>query len=258
MFVNERHAFICNIVNKNGAVTVSELVTALDVSAETIRRDLLSLEKAGALSRVHGGAISHTHLKPAGGFKERLDEHRDEKYELSCAAVELIEEGDIIAVDSGTTAIEFAEALGVCCKKITVITHSLAVFNIISDFDNIQPILIGGTYDREENAFWGHLTHEALRRLHVSKVFIFPTGISLSLGIFDFHINLTDVQHTLLEIADKVIVLADSSKFEKTSMVKLAPVSPEHIYVTDSKLSDSIFELYKENNLTVLKGKCSQ
>ncbi len=258
MLVNERYNLIKDRLRKSGAITVSELISEFGVSAETVRRDLLALEKSGILSRVHGGAIAQAHLKPAGDFSARLDEHRAEKSELSLRAAELIREGDIIAVDSGTTAVEFAEVLKSLAIHFTVITHSLAVFNVISGCENIETILIGGTYDKTENAFWGHLTHEALRRLHASKVFIFPTGISLALGVFDFHLNLTDIQHTLLEISDKVIILADSSKFEKTSLVRLCDVSPEHIYVTDSELPESIFELYKENNLTILKGRNNQ
>lgn len=255
MFANERYELIKKRLKQSGAVTVSELTAEFGVSTETIRRDLLTLEKAGALSRVHGGAIAQAHLKPAGSFNTRRDEHRAEKYELSMRAAELICEGDIIAVDAGTTAIEFAEVLKSLPIRFVVITHSLSVFNIISECDNIETILIGGTYDKTENAFCGLLTQESLCRLHVSKAFIFPTGISLSRGVFDFHMNLTNVQHALLKIADKIIFLADSSKFEKTSLVKLCDLSPDHIYVTDSELPESIFGLYKENNLTVLKGK---
>jgi len=255
LFASERQNLIRKLIGEKGAVTVSELVSEFGVSIETVRRDLLALEKAGVLSRVHGGAIPRAHLKPAGNFSTRLDEHRPEKNELSVCAAELICDGDVIAIDSGTTAVEFAEVLKSLEIHFVVITHSLAVFNILSDCENIETILIGGTYDKAENAFWGHLTQESLRRLHVSKAFIFPTGISLSLGVSDFHLNLTDVQHTLLGITDKVIVLADSSKFEKTSLIKLCDLSPEHIYVTDSELPDGILELYKENNITVLKGE---
>ncbi len=255
MFANERHSLIREMINRTGAVTASELASRFDVSIETIRRDLLALEKAGALCRVHGGAISQTHLKPAGEFNVRLDEHRLQKKELSLLAAELISEGDIIAIDAGTTAVEFAEVIKKLQLRFTVVTHCKAVFDIISACDNIECILIGGKYDKVENAFHGHMALEAYRNLHVSKAFIFPTGISLSLGVFDFHPDLLGVQHTLLEIADKIIILADSSKFEKTSLFRLCKLNPEHIYITDSDLPESVFELYKENNLTIFKGE---
>ena len=255
MFANERHNLICEIVEKNGAVTVSELMSKFGVSIETVRRDLLALEKAGVLSRVHGGAISRIRLKPAERFSTRLEEHRAEKSELSLRAAELVEPGDIIAVDAGTTAVEFAEVLKILPFHFTVITHSLSVFNIISNCENIETILVGGTYDKTESAFWGNLTRESLRRLHVSKAFVFPTGISLTLGVFDFNLHLTDIQQVLLEISDKIIMLADNSKFEKTSLTKLCDMSSEHIYVTDSEFPEKLFELYAENNITVLKGK---
>lgn len=256
MLANERHSKIRAALTKTGAVTVAELAKAFGVSDETVRRDLLALEREGVLSRVHGGAIAAVTLKPAGEFSVRIDEHRREKNELSCLAAELIEEGDIIAIDAGTTALEFAEVVKNKFENLTVITHSLGVFNVLSQSDTIQTVLVGGSYDKDEDAFWGHLTAQSLRTLHAAKAFIFPTGISLSCGISDFHLKLADVQHTLLSIADKIIVLADSSKFEKTSLCKLCDLKPEHIYVTDGKLPATIYELYRENNLTILKGKC--
>lgn len=254
MLANERHSKIRAALTKTGAVTVAELAKAFGVSDETVRRDLLALEREGILSRVHGGAIAVATIKPAGEFSVRIDEHRREKNELSQLAAELIEEGDIIAVDAGTTALEFADVIKDKFKNLTVITHSLGVFNILSHAETIQTVLVGGNYDKGEDAFWGHLTAQNLRSLHVAKAFIFPTGISLSCGISDFHLKLADVQHTLLSIADKIIVLADSSKFEKTSLCKLCDLKPEHIYVTDKNLPDTVYDLYRENNITLLKG----
>ena len=254
MLASERQRIICEKLNKNGAVTVSELINKLNVSVETVRRDLLNLEKKGLLSRVHGGAIPKTHLKPAGGFAVRKGENRSLKYELSKTAVTLVENGDTIAVDAGTTAIEFAEVLKESFSELTVVTHSLGVFEILSENKNIKTILNGGVFERGERAFFGTLTTDAYERLHVSKAFIFPTAISISGGISDFNFELADVQRQIFKIADRVVILADSSKFEKASLVRLCDVSPEHIYVSDSKLPESIFELYKENNLTVLKG----
>ena len=254
MLASERQRIICEKLNKNGAVTVSELINKLDVSVETVRRDLLSLEKKGLLSRVHGGAIPKAHLKPAGEFSVRKGENRSLKYELSNTALTLIENGDTIAVDAGTTAIEFAEVLKENFSELTVVTHSLGVFEILSEKKSIKTILIGGVFERGERAFFGTLTTDAYERLHVSKAFIFPTAVSISGGISDFNFELADVQRQILKIADKTVILADSSKFEKASLVRLSDVSPEHIYVSDSKLPESIFELYKENNLTILKG----
>lgn len=253
MLANERHSKIRATLEKNGAVTVAELAKAFGVSDETVRRDLLALEREGALSRVHGGAIAAVTLKPAGEFSVRIDEHRREKSELSHLAAKLIEEGDIIAVDAGTTALEFAEVIKNKFKNLTVITHSLGVFNVLSQSDTIQTVLVGGSYDKEEDAFIGHLAVHNLRSLHVAKAFIFPTGVSLSCGVSDFNLNLASIQTTLLTIADEIIVLADSSKFEKTSLCKLCDLSHEHIYVTDRNLPDAIFNLYRENNLTILK-----
>ena len=254
MLANERQRRICEEVNKNGAVTVSDLVKKFNVSVETVRRDLLNLEKKNMLSRVHGGAIQMTHVKLAGDFSVRKDENRALKFELSKIAANLVENGDTIAIDAGTTAMEFAEVLKERFSDLTIVTHALGVFETLSSVAGINTILIGGMFEKGERAFYGPIATKAYGDIHVSKTFIFPTAVSISTGVSDFNLNLAEVQRVLLETADKVIVLADSSKFEKASLIKLCDVSPEHIYVSDSKLPDSIFELYKENNLTILKG----
>ena len=255
MFMTERQNIIYQLIKENGAVTVAELVKKFSVSDETVRRDLKHLEDDKLLKRVHGGAISVVRTKTISNYTQCLDENSALKYELSEYAMEFINDGDIIAVDAGTTALEFAEVLAKSGKKITVITHSLAVFERLKNISDITGILIGGFFSTDENAFTGPLAITMIKKLHANKVFIFPSGISLCFGISDFHFDLALIQQELLNITEEVIVCADSSKFETASAISLCELSPAHTYVTDSKLSDNIYQLYIENNLKIVKGQ---
>ncbi len=254
MFANERHNIITKMLQKDGAVTTSALVKYFDVSIETIRRDLLTMEKQGLLQRVHGGAVSESQMKSFHSLDKRNEENEDLKRELSKNAVDLVKENDIIAIDTGSTAIFFAEELLKRFSKLTVITHSMDVFNILGGQKNFSVILCGGYYNLSENCFYGSLVTDTLQRLHADKCFIFPTAVSLKNGICDYTDDLMIVQKSFLSISNKAFILADSSKFEKSAMLKLDDMKEEYTYVTDNKLSESIGKLYEENNIDIIGG----
>lgn len=255
MFANERQDQIYDMIQKNGAVATSTLVNFFGVSIETIRRDLLSMEQNGRLTRVHGGAVTKSGMKPFKELKERHKEFEKQKYELSIRAAEFISNGDIIGIDSGSTAVFFAEMLKEKFSKLTVVTHSIDVFEMLSNHKDFSVILCGGHYLREENAFYGELTLNMLKSLHVQKAFIFPSAVSLEYGIYDYHKDLCQIQKQLIRSSDEIYILADSSKFEKTGLLKLNNMKPEYVYITDSLLQGGIVKLYKENSIKIYFGK---
>ena len=148
MLATERQQKIINILQKSGAVTTANLVETFDVSVETIRRDLLFLEQQGSLSRVHGGAVTKGDMKPFANLEQRNLEFVPQKVSLAQKAMAFISEGDVIAVDEGSTAILFAKALKEHFDTLTVITHSLDVFNLLNQHKNFQLILCGGHFLR--------------------------------------------------------------------------------------------------------------
>lgn len=255
MFAKERQNAICAMVKKDGAVTTGKLIEAFDVSIETVRRDLLVLEKAGKLLRVHGGAVAPGDMQPLLALPQRNLSNSGLKQELSRQAAEFVCEGDILAVDSGSTAIFFAQALKERFSRLTVVTHSRDVFDCLCDHDQFTVILCGGHYLKEERAFYGALALETLGKLHVQKAFLFPSAVSLEFGICDYQQELTQIQSRLLTSAEQVYILADSSKFEKKALLQLSPVDPSYTYITDSALSEEIKKLYAENGIQVIKGE---
>ncbi len=255
MLAKERQNQICEILKKNGTVETAKLAEMFHVSVETIRKDLLAMEQNGRLTRVHGGAVEKVAMKPFKELKERNKEFGKQKHELSIKAAGFISEGDILGIDSGSTAISFAEVLKEKFSKLTVVTHSMDVFEILSNHKDFSVILCGGHYLREENAFYGELTINMLNSLHIQKAFIFPSAISLEYGIYDYQKDLYQMQKQMMQSSDEIYILADSSKFEKTALLKLANMNPEYIYITDYSLQDEIVNLYKENDIKIYLGE---
>ena len=131
MFAKERQYKIYSMLKEKNAVYTSALVEHFGVSIETVRRDLLEMEQNGLLIRVHGGAVLNSDMKPYMNLPDRNKMQVEQKYDLALNALKFISEGDIIGIDSGSTAISFAKALKERFKNLTVITHSIDVFNII-------------------------------------------------------------------------------------------------------------------------------
>ena len=255
MLANTRRNKICKLLKEQSAVTTAALAKKFDVSIETIRKDLLSLERENELVRVHGGAVLKAAARPYWELSKRLDDKRSEKTEVSRLAAKFIKNGDAIAVDTGSTAIEFIETLMEQFDTLTIVTHSMDVFQKAHDFKNFNILLCGGYFLNHENSFYGTFAKDMLDNIHVSKVFIFPWAVSLSNGICDSQPQLAEMQKKLLTVGDKVIVLADSSKYEKSALIKVADMSPHYLYITDSQLPDEVKEVYKNNDITIITGE---
>lgn len=255
MLANIRRDKICSILKKQQAVTTAELAKRFGVSIETIRKDLLELERQNELVRVHGGACRKPEARIYRDFSARLEENLSQKAEISKTAADLIENGDIIAMDTGSTAIEFIDVLMDRFDTLTIVTHSLDVFKKACNYKNFEIILCGGFYMREENSFYGSFTLNMFDSIRVKKVFIFPNSVSLNHGISDSVPNLAEIQKKLMSIGDKVVVVADSSKYETNSFIKIDDMNPKYTYISDSRLPDELEKIYENNGITILTGK---
>ncbi len=255
MFAKERRDEIFNIIKLNGAVTTAGLVKNFGVSVETIRRDLLAMEQSGYLLRVHGGAVAKNAKKTPMQLKDRNKEYMKEKEILSRKAIEFIKNGDVIGVDTGSTAGVFAKELKNRFSKLTVVTHSLDVFEVLNDDEGIEVILCGGNFVKSENTFCGLLTLEMYDRVNLSKSFIFPAAVSLRYGVCDNGSEFNLVQRHMIASSSEIFILADSSKFEQRATYKLDDMADEYIYITDGGLSDELKRVYKENNKKIYVGE---
>lgn len=255
MFADERYKVIQNMLNEKGSVTVSELLDKFQISIETIRRDLIAMEKQGILKRVHGGAIKSVKMKEFQSIHLRENEFSNEKYAIAKAAMDLIQDRDIISIDSGSTAVIFAKVLKGRFNQLMVITHSLEVFKELEGEIGIKLILVGGEYLESERAFYGELATSCINGIQIGKAFIFPSAISLMGDVMDFVTELVPVQKKFINKANHVYVLADSSKIETTALLKLCELKTCDCIVTDSNLDPSIHDRYIQFNINIIKAK---
>lgn len=255
MFATERQGQILDLVNEKGTVKIGELTRLFSVSVETIRRDLLELERQNCLRRVHGGALRIPRNGEYPDRSERTERNRARKAELVQNAVGLIHENDTIMVDCGSTAVEFARMLTEHFERLTVITNALDVFEVLRRKERYELYLCSGFFMSRENSFYGSWTLEGLERFHAETAFIFPSAISMQYGIMDYDRELYCVQRKMMELSNRTVFCADSGKFEKSGLLKLADVREGCMIVTDSALEDEVFKLYQENLISVFRGQ---
>ena len=255
MFAGERQTKIYEMVKEKGNVTVEELVNVFGVSIETVRRDLILLESQNRVKRVHGGAVSVSSARRYNNLSKRIDENRDKKRELSITAAELIQDGDIISIGSGSTCREFIDVIKKKFNKLTILTNSLDVLEQLGDQPGFEIHLSGGIYLPEENCLYGDAAVNGIQKYCIPKAFVFPFGITPERGISDFDVKLSRIEKAYLDVAEEKILLADSSKIGLDAFIRICDITPDFIIVTDSGVDKEVVKRFEEIGVSVLNGK---
>ena len=234
----ERRKSILQQIGEKGQVMVHELSRDFDVSEVTVRNDLEQLEKKNLLIRARGGAI-----KPGSGvsFDYRISEkdklHYEEKSRIGKKAAELIIDHDTIIIDSGTTTMEISKNLGQLTDA-TIICNALNITNHLLQYAQLNVIVPGGYLRRNSHSLVGPLAERNLQNLAVDKVFIGVDGFDTKLGIYTPNLEEAYLNEIMIRIAREVIVVADSSKFQRRSLAYICGLDKIHTVVTDSGISD--------------------
>jgi DeoR/GlpR family transcriptional regulator of sugar metabolism len=220
-----------------GSAQVEELADHFGVSRMTVHRDLRLLEEQGIVRRVHGGVTVRSSSLADSTILYRARLADAEKDALARAAAELVEPGQAIILDDSTTVGHLAAHL-VDCKPLTVITSSLTIIDTLKDAPGIETICLGGHYNARFNAFFGYLCEQAVGSLRANTLFMSTSTI---LGLIAFHQQeeVVKTKRALMEAADRKILLIDSTKFGKTSLIKLAMLTEFDLVITDSGLAPS-------------------
>jgi DeoR/GlpR family transcriptional regulator of sugar metabolism len=238
----ERKNEILKDLNKMGKVKVMELVEQFQVSEETIRRDLMLLEEKGLLKRVYGGAIKSVFQFEEPPFSQRTTVNQEAKGRIGKKAVELISNGDVVAIDVGTTTLEFAKVIE-NKNDITIITNSLPVSSVLTESLNQnkfsgQILLLGGQIDPKQQSISGSLTEHLLNQFNIDKAFISAGGVSIKNGVSNYHLHETMVSRKMVEVSKHVILLSDYSKMGVDTFCKVCPLEKLDVIVSDQPLSD--------------------
>lgn len=212
----ERFLLIMDIVRIEKTVRVENLATRLNVSENTVRRDLNILAKRELLQRTKGGAIDIISRLTENHISHRMGKNLDNKETIAEEAFKLIKPGETIILDGGTTSIKLAEKIrGI--KHITVLTNSLDIANILSSCSDITLVLSGGILNTDAGTMTGIPAEKFFSEVNADKLFLAVTGLSIDKGLSDQNMYETPVKLKMIEAATEVIVLADSSKFERVA-----------------------------------------
>ena len=250
--MNIRQASIVDIIEKNETISLEEIKKQFRVSDMTARRDLLLLEKQGYIARIKGGAIVKKKIiKLHHSFHEREKLHITEKKAIAMKAVELIEANEKIILDAGTTTLCIAKELSKREKRLTVATNSLAVANVLSD-SPVDVMIFGGYIRKEVPDLIGPLTEKYLTEFHADKLFIGCDGIVIDQGLYTSDLYLSSIDEKMMKIADRVILITDSSKFGKKAFMKYSTVDIIDTVVTDSNINQNVIKQLSDRGIRVL------
>ena len=254
MLAVTRKSRIRDKILEKKSVTVSELSQEFSVTEETIRRDLKALEDEGFLTRTYGGAFIQDGVENEVTMELRDTIYVDSKEAIARTALGLIHNGDTIFLDSSTTAYCIAKVIA--DMNLTVLTNSLMIIDLLSKHESIRLISIGGQYSQRARAFVGRGASRSLNDYYVDKTFMSCRSLSMEHGITDSNEDLAVVRQKLLERSNSVYVIADFSKFDKTSFISICPFTALTGVITDKALSPEWLNYLEENHVKAyLTGK---
>jgi DeoR family transcriptional regulator of aga operon len=234
LLVEQRRRRIGELVREQGRATVEELAERFGTSLVTIRADLSTLESSGVLIRTHGGA-----LPPLEDIDHPLTvkqlQHRGEKLRIAQAAAELIQDGETIILDSGTTTEEIARQIRKAeFTGINVITNALNIALVLIDVPFVRLIMPGGILRRESKSLSGHMAEAAMANLQADRLYLGADGLDPEIGVMTPHLAEAELNAKMIRISRQVVAVADSSKLQRRNISLIAKVEQLHMLITDS------------------------
>lgn len=248
MLPNQRREKILELIREDGYAKVQDLSRIFKVTEVTIRQDLERLDKEGLVKRDHGGAMLVDIDAGVKNITLQNQKNMSEKMAIAIKAISFVENGDIIILDSGSTTTEIAKLL-VDFQNITVITNALNIALILGAHPNINLILTGGEFKAPTLSLTGQKAADFFYNLNVDKLFLATAGISLKSGLTYPSISDICVKRAMIESANEVYLVADSSKIGVSSFASLGALSLINLLITDSNISKENEEVLKSNDV---------
>ena len=252
MFAEERKLKILDRLNQNKKVTVTELVHLFKVSSATVRSDLRELNDKGQIIRTHGGAIIET----GAGFEPDTEQKRDldlaAKQQIAGIAIDLINNGDTVIFDTGTTTLELAKLLNQR-HRITAVTNDFEITRVLEDMNSISVVMLGGELRKNFHCTVGAAGINMLAQLSVDKAFMGTNSLSISKGASTPNIQQAEIKKAMIASAKKVILLCSNRKLGRDSFAHFASLDQIDSLIIDKLDVDEKFE-FEERGVEVLTG----
>ena len=233
--VEQRRDQLLELVRQKGFASLPELAAVLEVSESTVRRDVDLLEEQGSAKRTHGG-VFYTGGKPhLPHFVDRQASQWESKKLIGQSAAELVEDGDTLLLDGGSTTYEVAQRL--VGRPIQVVTNSLPVANLFLSSPSTDLVMLGGYIHNRTGVAMGQYANEMLARLNVRRTILSAAAINDN-GYYNSNLLLVETEQAMMRAADEVIIVADSTKFGHRSLSRLSDLSAAHRLVVDNKITE--------------------
>jgi DeoR family transcriptional regulator of aga operon len=247
----QRKSQLLRLLSQNGSLSIEDLAYDLGVSTSTLRRELHELIESGVVS-LHAGNIELIVTSEREfPFHARQLMNLEEKKRIAVAALQLIQNGEVIFMAGGTTTLELARLLP-GQRRLTVITNVIHIANLLVDQPNINLVILGGDVRPHEQTMHGLLTEAAIQQLRADKFFYGVQAISLQHGITHSHLQEVSTDRALAAAATKTIVLVDHSKFDRLAPALVLPLDKVHVIVTGKETASEIIEPLQEKGITVI------
>ena len=244
---SERRRILLDHVLRTGSAQLDELAAQFGVSRMTVHRDLDALASQGVVRRVHGGVTVRSSNLVESNFLYRSRLAEDEKQAIACAAAELVEPGQAIIIDDLTTVGRLTSFLA-ARKPLTVITNSMDVVERLKQAHGIETICLGGRYIPRFDAFFGYICEHAISSLRANTLFMSASTVFAGTAYHQQE-DVVKTKRALMGIADKRVLLVDSSKFGVTALIRLADLSEFDVVLTDSGIAPTEAEMLRQNGV---------
>ena len=252
-FAEERQRIILEKLEADSKVLVPDLADFFNVSLATIRTDLRELENAGQLIRTHGGAIPLWRASFEQNAAQKQTSHIEEKHRIAKAALGLVKDGDTIAIDTGTTAIEFAKALQTK-SGLTIITNDLIIAAMFEDATDFNIIMIGGRIRKGFHCTLGEMALESINDVNVDLAILCANAFNIERGFMTPTPEHAEMKKRMKGIASKTVMLMGSYKIGGISLYTFAGLSDIDVWITDDGIGNAVEKeiLDAEGNLELI------
>jgi len=250
MFQLKRQKIMLDYVNKVKKATVSELSEYLDISKVTVRRYLTELESKDLVIKTHGGALSiDNELSTDLPYAHKIDLHAAEKRRIGIAASKLVNDGDVIILDAGSTT--FAIAQQIVNRDITVLTNDLKIAFELSTNSHVKLIISGGPVQKNVYTIIGSTSEGFFSKVHVDKVFLGADAFNLECGVTNRTLEEAAVKKAMIKAAEKVILVTDSSKMDNKALADICNIEEINTIVTDA-VSEEYERAFKKSDINII------
>lgn len=231
-----RRARMLDVIRQQGFVSIPELRDSLEVSESTIRRDLESLEESGEARRTHGGVFYTGSVTTVRQFQRGNpnDGAWDKKRAIASEAAKLVSDHDTVLLDGGSTTYELAKQL--VGRPLQIVTNSLPVANLFSASDSVDLVILGGAIHNRTGVTHGPFTDQMLETINVQKAFLSVAGVNEK-GFYNSNLLLVETERCMMRSADRTIIVADSTKFGRSSLARMLEWNQVDTLVVDEDLS---------------------